>query len=130
MILVGDDRDQCEKLRSYGQGMGCAVETYTPAEWQNKAKGGDVPSLVTGSMPVHEGAKILQFPQPSNNANDDKKVRTINELESLAIENAIHEFGGNLTEAAKALGIGRATLYRKVKQYNIDPSLARRKRAA
>src|ERR1700744_5470241 len=130
MILVGDDRDQTEKLRSYAQGMGCVVETYTPAEWQNKAKGGEVPSLVTGNMPVHEGAKILQFPQPSNSANDDKKVRTINELESLAIENAIHEFGGNLTEAAKALGIGRATLYRKVKQYNIDPSLARRKRAA
>jgi DNA-binding NtrC family response regulator len=130
MILVGDDRDQCEKLRSYGQGMGCVVEMYTPAEWQNKTKGGEVPSLVTGSMPVHEGAKILQFPQPTNSSADDKKVRTINELESLAIENAIHEFGGNLTEAAKALGIGRATLYRKVKQYNIDPSLARRKRAA
>lgn len=131
MILVGDDRDQCEKIRSYGQGMGCTVEVYTPAEWQAKShRGGDVPSLQTGAQPsVHEGAKILQFPQPSHGM-DDKKVRTINELESLAIENAIHEFGGNLTEAAKALGIGRATLYRKVKQYNIDPSLARRKRAA
>jgi DNA-binding NtrC family response regulator len=129
MILVGDDRDQVEKLRSYGQGMGCVVETYTPAEWQSKSNWG-TPSLATGTQPVHEGAKILQFPQPSNSATDDKKVRTINELESLAIENAIHEFGGNLTEAAKALGIGRATLYRKVKQYNIDPSLARRKRAA
>lgn len=128
MILVGDDRDQVEKLRSYGQGMGCVVETYTPAEWQNKSNGG-TPSLVTGTQPVHEGAKILQFPQPNANTGDGK-VRTINELESLAIENAIHEFGGNLTEAAKALGIGRATLYRKVKQYNIDPSLARRKRAA
>jgi hypothetical protein len=28
------------------------------------------------------------------------------------------------------LGIGRATLYRKVKQYNIDPSAARKKKAA
>lgn len=130
MILVGDDRDQCEKLKAYGQSMGCAVETYTPSEWQSKSHGGNVPSLVTGSSPVHEGAKILQFPQPANNSADGQKVRTINELESLAIENAIHEFGGNLTEAAKALGIGRATLYRKVKQYNIDPSLARRKRAA
>ena len=128
MILVGDDRDQVEKLRSYGQGMGCVVETYTPAEWQNKSNGA-TPSLVTGAQPIQEGAKILQFPSPNANAGDGK-VRTINELESLAIENAIHEFGGNLTEAAKALGIGRATLYRKVKQYNIDPSLARRKRAA
>src|SRR4051794_35217350 len=93
MILVGDDRDQCEKLKSFGQGNGCTVEVYTRAEWQAKShKSGEVPSLVTGSHPVHEGAKILQFPQPSNGS-DDKKVRTINELESLAIENAIHEFG-------------------------------------
>ena len=89
---------------------------------------GDVPALASGLSPLNEGAKILQFPQPS--MGEDTKVRTINELESIAIENAIHEFGGNLTEAAKALGIGRATLYRKVKQYNIDPSSARKKRAA
>ena len=43
---------------------------------------------------------------------------------------AIHAYRGNLTEAAKALGIGRATLYRKVKLYNIDPASARRKKAA
>lgn len=128
MIVVGDDRDQCEKIKSFGQGMGCTVEVYSPAEWQNKSNGGTA-SLAVGAQPVHEGAKILQFPQPSNN-HDGGKVRTINELESLAIENAIHEFGGNLTEAAKALGIGRATLYRKVKQYNIDPSQARRKQRA
>src|ERR1700678_774929 len=93
MILVGDDRDQCEKLRSYGQGLGCSVEVYTPAEWQSKStKTGEVPSLVVGSHPIQEGAKILQFPQPSMHSAEDKKVRTINELESLAIENAIHEF--------------------------------------
>ncbi|NJL25847.1 MAG: hypothetical protein HC902_12195, partial [Calothrix sp. SM1_5_4] len=91
---------------------------------------GEVPSLSSGTNPIGEGAKILHFPQPGSGSDEDKKVRTINELESIAIENAIHEFGGNLTEAAKALGIGRATLYRKVKQYNIDPSNARKKRAA
>jgi hypothetical protein len=139
MVLVGDDRDQCDKLKTLGQGMGCAVHVYTPSEWQrglndpsfwNAMMAGETPSLSVGNAPVAEGAKILQFPQPSSADYDDKKVRTINELESIAIENAIHEFGGNLTEAAKALGIGRATLYRKVKQYNIDPSTARRKRAA
>ena len=138
VVLVGDDREQCEKLKTLSQGMGCAVHVYTPAEW---AKGfqdgsvrtrlaGDVPALSVGANPVNEGAKILHFPQPTQMSEEDKKVRTINELESIAIENAIQEFGGNLTEAAKALGIGRATLYRKVKQYNIDPSNARKKRAA
>jgi DNA-binding NtrC family response regulator len=137
VILVGDDRDQTEKLKTLSQGMGCTVHVFSPQEWQKNQEDqgarrsltGEVPALSVGSSPVTEGAKILQFPQPAMNS-DDKKVRTINELESIAIENAILEYGGNLTEAAKALGIGRATLYRKVKQYNIDPANARRKRAA
>ena len=137
VILVGDEREISEKLKTYGQGMGCTVHAFSQSEWQRgindasfRAKlGGEVPALSVGSSPVTEGAKILQFPQPSLGS-DDKKVRTINELESVAIENAILEYGGNLTEAAKALGIGRATLYRKVKQYNIDPANARKKRAA
>jgi transcriptional regulator with GAF, ATPase, and Fis domain len=135
--LVGDDREQCEKLKTMSQGMGCNVHVFTPAEWgkalhdpsSRQRLMGEVPALSAGMSPLNEGAKILQFPSVSN-SEDGGKVRTINELESIAIENAIHEFGGNLTEAAKALGIGRATLYRKVKQYNIDPSAARKKRAA
>jgi transcriptional regulator with GAF, ATPase, and Fis domain len=136
VVLVGDDREQCEKLKTMSQGMGCTVHQFTPGEWQRCLNDqgsrtrlmGDVPALSAGLSPINEGAKILQFPQATGG--EDHKVRTINELESIAIENAIHEFNGNLTEAAKALGIGRATLYRKVKQYNIDPSSARKKRAA
>jgi DNA-binding NtrC family response regulator len=56
--------------------------------------------------------------------------KKMEELEAQAIENAIVQYKGNLTEAAKALGIGRATLYRKVKQYHIDPSAARKKKVA
>ena len=61
---------------------------------------------------------------------EPKKVRTMEELENMAIREAIREFNGNLTEAAKALGIGRATLYRKVKQYRIDLTAIRRKKMA
>ena len=91
-----------------------------------------MPSLSAGAQPVDNGAKILQFPVggQSQPAQRVQKVETINELESKAIKAAIMEYRGNLTEAAKALGIGRATLYRKVKQYNIDPGEARRRRAA
>jgi len=138
VVLVGDDRDQCERLKTMSQGMGCSVQAFTPVEWAQALNEpgararlmGEVPALSAGTSPLTEGAKILQFPNPSMQGDENGKVRTINELESIAIENAIHEFGGNLTEAAKALGIGRATLYRKVKQYNIDPTSARKKRAA
>ena len=47
-------------------------------------------------------------------------------IEANAIEDAIYKCKGNLTEAAKALGIGRATMYRKLKQYKIDPTASRK----
>ena len=39
--------------------------------------------------------------------------------EQQTIENAIREFGGNITQAAKNLGIAKGTLYRKMKKYNL-----------
>jgi transcriptional regulator of acetoin/glycerol metabolism len=73
------------------------------------------------------GSNVLPFPTPVATGSG---VQKMDDLEAHAIENAISQYKGNLTEAAKALGIGRATLYRKVKQYHIDPSAARKKRAA
>lgn len=140
VYLVSDDKDFIERAKTFGMSQGVQVRVYSSGEWARGMQDtafrstlvGEVPSLASGSNPLEEGAKILQFPGSQNTSTDPnaQKVRTINELESIAIENAIYEYGGNLTEAAKALGIGRATLYRKVKQYNIDPSGARKKRAA
>lgn len=142
IIIVADDSSQHDQVKSYGNTLGATVKSYQWTEWARNLEDagfrrqmmGDVPALAFGSSPVDTGAKILPFPpsgqSQSGHSDAGKKVRTINELESIAIENAIHEYNGNLTEAAKALGIGRATLYRKVKQYNIDPMQARSKRRA
>ena len=133
MIIVSDDTDFVVAAKGLCEAKGGTCKVYSTSEWARVASTpaghltGDTP-LMGGLQPV-EGAKILPFPGVSHSNNSDK-VHTINELEAVAIQNAIQNFGGNLTEAAKALGIGRATLYRKVKQYNIDPSMARKKKAA
>ena len=44
---------------------------------------------------------------------DPREVRPLAELENAAIEAALAAFGGNVTRAARALGIGPATIYRK-----------------
>lgn len=137
MILVSDDNDFIVQAKAFCESKGGKVKAFTTSEWSRQMNmpgfvhslTGELPPLTTGSNPV-EGAKILQFPTGGGHVSHDPKVQTINELENVAIQNAIQNFNGNLTEAAKALGIGRATLYRKVKQYNIDPSSARRKKAA
>jgi len=137
-VVVSDDQSLVQKAQQFGQMHGVPVQVLTPAQYeamQNQQQPQGVPSLVAGQGPV-EGAKVLAFPGPQSHVGGSlggdprRTVSTINQLESVAIENAIAAFKGNLTEAAKALGIGRATLYRKVKQYNIDPSNARKKKAA
>ncbi|MCM2281570.1 MAG: hypothetical protein NDI61_06960 [Bdellovibrionaceae bacterium] len=132
-VVVSDDQALIQKAQQFGQMHGVSVQTMSPEQWEtlNSRQSSEVPALVAGSGAA-EGGKILQFPGSAGMGGSDarKAVTTINHLESVAIENAIAAFKGNLTEAAKALGIGRATLYRKVKQYNIDPSAARKKKAA
>ncbi|OPZ71300.1 MAG: DNA-binding transcriptional regulator DhaR [Firmicutes bacterium ADurb.Bin456] len=44
---------------------------------------------------------------------------TLNETEAKAIRAALNYYRGNITLAAKSLGIGRNTFYRKMKDYNI-----------
>ncbi len=46
-------------------------------------------------------------------------VRPLVELESEAIAFAIEHYGGQMSEVARRLGIGRSTLYRKLKEYNL-----------
>ena len=132
-IVVSDDQALIQKAQQFGQMHGVPVQVQSPE--QHQATVTELPSLVAGNSAVGgtgtgEGAKVLQFPGNAGQSDTRRGVATINQLESVAIEQAIAAFKGNLTEAAKALGIGRATLYRKVKQYNIDPSMARKKKAA
>jgi len=121
LVIVSDDPVVIHRGQEFAQTLGVQCEVQSPG-YQSQG----TPSLSMGSSPLNTPSNVLQFPGNQNNG----QVATINDLEAQAIEKAIHSFRGNLTEAAKALGIGRATLYRKVKLYNIDPSQARRRRAA
>ena len=121
IIIVSDDPVVVHRGQEFAQTLGVQCEVQTPGYSQG------MPSLTSGNSPV--GGNVLPFPGMQSSVHASQ-VATINDLEAQAIEKAIQSFRGNLTEAAKALGIGRATLYRKVKLYNIDPSQARRRRAA
>ncbi|MFZ2099307.1 MAG: sigma-54 dependent transcriptional regulator [Oricola sp.] len=50
---------------------------------------------------------------------EDGNVRPLVNLESDAIAFAIEHYGGQMSEVARRLGIGRSTLYRKLKEYNL-----------
>lgn len=47
-------------------------------------------------------------------------LRTLEEIERDLIEFAINNYGGHMSEIARRLGIGRSTLYRKVREHGVD----------
>jgi PAS domain S-box-containing protein len=49
------------------------------------------------------------------------QAKTLKQMESILIVEALRRNKGNQTAAAKDLGINKSTLYRKLKAYNIEP---------
>jgi DNA-binding NtrC family response regulator len=66
-----------------------------------------------------------QITEPARPAVDavsmDGEVRPIAEIEEELIRFALSFYHGQMSEVARRLGIGRSTLYRKLKDYAIDP---------
>jgi DNA-binding NtrC family response regulator len=48
------------------------------------------------------------------------EAASLDDFEHLAIKRALESSHGNLTQAARALGISRSTLYRKVQRYHLE----------
>jgi len=49
----------------------------------------------------------------------ERKLMTLKEAEAEAVKKALDHTNGNVTQAAKILGIGRNTLYGKIKEFDI-----------
>jgi DNA-binding NtrC family response regulator len=86
------------------------------------------PVLRLGDLPTQlqqQGLEAGRAASPKNGAADGDgapAVKTLAELEREAILDAIRTLNGDKLQAAKMLGIGKTTLYRKLKEYGIaDP---------
>ncbi|GAB4235397.1 MAG: sigma-54 dependent transcriptional regulator [Methyloligellaceae bacterium] len=73
-----------------------------------------IPSTV--SIPVGERASGLGIPA----LNDSGDVRPLEDIEADMIRLAIGRYRGHMTEIARKLGIGRSTLYRKMREFGLE----------
>lgn len=137
VYIVSENPEVVEKVKKSCEGQDVNFFNYSGPQWREGMENpffrtqltNGVPALTAGLTPVSNdlvGGNVVSFPTAVSVSSE--KVQKMEDMEARAIEAAIYQYKGNLTEAAKALGIGRATLYRKVKQYHIDPSQARRRK--
>lgn len=69
-------------------------------------------------LPSHMKLKDTAKDTPQNHGLS-KELLTLEEIERIAISKTIREVDGNMALAAKILGIGRSTLYRKMDKYQL-----------
>ena len=70
----------------------------------------------------NEATRIIQMPVRDPNALDlvaGSDMRTLDELEREIIKFALAHYRGHMSEISRKLGIGRSTLYRKLKDYGL-----------
>ncbi|TET79063.1 sigma-54-dependent Fis family transcriptional regulator [candidate division TA06 bacterium] len=70
-------------------------------------------------MPQNLPSKLLQR-RSNTRLSKPGAMPTIGEMERQLIEQALNECGGNKGRAADMLGVGRKTIYRKIKKYGIS----------
>jgi len=84
------------------------------------------PVLQLGDFPTQLQQQGLESRRPAANGHEPDSgpppVMTLADLERQAILDAVRRLNGDKLQAAKLLGIGKTTLYRKLKEYGIaDP---------
>ena len=65
----------------------------------------------------------VRDPNTRKMLDDHGEVRKLDDLEAEAIRFALAHYRGQMSEMARRLGIGRSTLYRKMKEYGFDEAV-------
>ena len=119
VLATGEEIDLHDlPVRVRGETLGAAL----PARWSvapaDSEPGGLIvpiaPSTSAPEEPAEESTQRRGEPQVLEDL-----PSTLADLECWAVKRALRDKDGRLTEAAKALGIGRTTLYRKLKKYGL-----------
>ena len=88
------------------------------------AETGDRPASATISA-SHPG--VIDLPplpeQPIRILDERGHLRTLEDIERDLIQHAIEVYAGHMSEIARRLGIGRSTLYRKVREQGLEGAL-------
>jgi DNA-binding NtrC family response regulator len=81
------------------------------------------PAMVGGSAPSDRAVSLTPIGSSGRVGvqaiNDDGEFRTLDEIEADIIRLALGHYRGHITEIARRLGIGRSTLYRKMREFGL-----------
>jgi DNA-binding NtrC family response regulator len=83
----------------------------------------DFPQISGMNAPLHASPVAHSAAEPAEQpvtiTDEAGELRTLEAIERDLIQFAIDHYSGHMSEVARRLGIGRSTLYRKVREYDL-----------
>ncbi|MDH3289638.1 MAG: sigma-54 dependent transcriptional regulator [Gemmatimonadota bacterium] len=115
-------------VEKYARAMGKPLRSIAPAaeevlvryRWPGNVR--ELENAIERAMVIGQGPAIEPGDLPlhiESGGGTEPAARSLAAVEKEHIERVLQEFDGNVTRAAKTLGIDRATLYNKLKRYGI-----------
>jgi transcriptional regulator of acetoin/glycerol metabolism len=97
-----------------------AMRALTRAPWPGNVR--QLETVLRGAVATaRDEIRAEQLPPEIQASATRRDLTVLERLELKAILDALQQAGGNKVTAAKLVGIGRSTLYRKLRSYRIDP---------
>ena len=93
-------------------GIAAPVVDYEPTATFDASAPAPVHMAASSAPSTHEG--------PVRIVDEKGHLRTLEEIERDLIQHAIEIYAGHMSEVARRLGIGRSTLYRKVREQGLE----------
>ncbi len=78
--------------------------------------GGHMPSIQSIALAPTANGATIGIPA----LNEDGEIRRLDDIEADLIRLALGHYRGHITEVARRLGIGRSTLYRKMREFGLE----------
>ena len=115
LIFISSSLADIEKVKEFAKNNDYSLEHYSKEEWTDNNEN----QFKTVSKHNNDGTEnhnfsIVQLPNAGNS------LQTMNEIKVEAIRMALLRARGNASKAAEMLQIGRATLYRKIKEFGVN----------
>ena len=117
LIFISNSLVDIENIKEFAKKNNYLLEHYSKEEWNNNKH--SFQKVRVKSKPANETKKYPFSIVPSLSTTDNTP-QTMNEIKVEAIRHALLRSRGNASKAAEILKIGRATLYRKIKELELN----------
>lgn len=116
LIFISSSLADIEKVKEFAKNNDYSLKHYSKEEWksssENQLENASNHNNAIGT--ADHNFSIVQLP------NANHSLQTMNEIKVEAIRMALLRARGNASKAAEMLQIGRATLYRKIKEFGVN----------